>query len=308
MAVGKLPLGKLYMLVSVVYLILGAYWTFGILLPAKNVVLLHHLMGGVVGLKMVSVLFLSIDFHFQNIVGHAGGWTVAFYVVNFVKGISMFCIVVLIGTGWQFLKPFLSEKDKQIFMFVIPLQVLDNIALVVIDETIPGMRGWEAWKTVFRVVDLFCCVAILVPIVWSIKHLRDAAQASGKVARNLLKLQMFRQYYLVVVSYIYFTRIIVYLFDATLPFNLVWISDFAVEAATIAFFVSTGYRFMPTTEADNPILKLDSDDEVELNEMGEVDIEATVEKKALLEQEADAQTAALAANIAASKREFTADL
>lgn len=52
---------------------------------AHSVFLLHHLMAGVVLLKMVSVLFLSLDFHFQNIVGHPGGWTVAFYVVNFIK-------------------------------------------------------------------------------------------------------------------------------------------------------------------------------------------------------------------------------
>ncbi len=109
LSLGKLPLGKFYMVDAVVYLALALYWSFGILhgthtstqidvrsesltfthihicAGAQSVFLLHHLMAGVVLLKMVSVLFLSLDFHFQNIVGHPGGWTVAFYVVNFIK-------------------------------------------------------------------------------------------------------------------------------------------------------------------------------------------------------------------------------
>ena len=36
------------------------------------------------------------------------------------------------------------------------------------------------WKDVFRIVDILCCGAILIPIIWSIKHLREAAQIDGK--------------------------------------------------------------------------------------------------------------------------------
>lgn len=276
--IGKIPLGKFYMVAAIVYLALVLIWVFGVLTGSTKTLLLHHLMTGVVLVKMTSVLFLSLDYHYQNIVGHPGGWTVAYYVVNFAKGISIFCIVALIGSGWQLVKPFLSEKDKQIFLFVLPLQILDNIALVILDENLPGMQGWEAWKNVFRLVDIICCGAVIIPIVWSIKHLRDAAQASGKASRNLHKLQLFREYYLLVVAYIYFTRIIVYLFDASLPYNYVWISDVSTEMATVAFFVITGYKFIP--EQSNPILKVDSDDEgIEMTEEGTVDFEAVAAKR-----------------------------
>lgn len=40
-------------------------------------------------------------------------------------------------------------------------------------------------------------------------------------ARNLVRLKRFRKFYLLVVTYIYFTRIIVYLLNATLPFEMV---------------------------------------------------------------------------------------
>ena len=64
---------------------------------------------------------------------------------------------------------------------------------------------------ILHLVDIVCCCAILFPIVWSIKHLREASQTDGKAARSLHKLTLFRQFYVMVVSYIYFTRIVVYL-------------------------------------------------------------------------------------------------
>lgn len=54
-------------------------------------------------------------------------------------------------------------------------------------------------------------------------------QTDGKAARNLLKLQLFRQFYVMVVIYIYFTRIVVYLLRSTMPYQYVWLSDGAGE-------------------------------------------------------------------------------
>ena len=70
---------------------------------------------------------------------------------------------------------------------------------------------------ILHLVDIICCCAILFPIVWSIKHLREASQTDGKAARSLHKLTLFRQFYVMVVSYIYFTRIVVYLLRRRAP-------------------------------------------------------------------------------------------
>ena len=49
--------------------------------------------------------------------------------------VLLFTVIILIGTGWSFLKSFLQEKEKKVLMIVIPLQVLANLASVVIGET-----------------------------------------------------------------------------------------------------------------------------------------------------------------------------
>jgi hypothetical protein len=41
----------------------------------------------------------------------------------------LFITILLVGTGWTFIKHILSEKDKKIFMIVIPLQVSELITL-----------------------------------------------------------------------------------------------------------------------------------------------------------------------------------
>jgi len=211
-------------------------------------------------LKALSVFFQMMDVHYVKTTGSANGWNIVYYLFAGARGVMMFVIIALIGTGWAFLKPFLSDKDKKIFLVVIPLQILDNIALVVMDEASPGSQEWDTWRTIFKLVDLICCGAILVPIIWSIKHLREAADVDGKAATSLNKLQLFRQFYLMVVSYVYFTRILVYMVDMTLPFQLSWLATVLSEGATLAFIIVTGYKFRP--QEKNPYTHVD---EVELS-------------------------------------------
>ena len=56
----------------------------------------------------------------------------------------IFTLIVLIGIGWLFLKPYLQGKEKKFLIVFIPLHVLANIATVVIDETRPYAKDWLA--------------------------------------------------------------------------------------------------------------------------------------------------------------------
>lgn len=150
-------------------------------------------------------------------------------------------------------------------MIVIPLQVLDNVALIIIEESESGWRNYTFWVQTFVFIDLICCAAIILPVVWSIRHLHEASRTDGKAAFNLEKLRIFRQFYILVIAYIYLTRIIKYLVIFTVPFQYAWLVVVVEEAGTWLFFVVTGGKFRPAP--NNPYLKLSqSDDETEMEE------------------------------------------
>lgn len=265
--VGLDPIPTVYGLFSAAYAVMFFVWIFGFMRgPGKVVNKVHHLMTILIALKFFSMLFYGIEQHNVRIKGVPGkGLEITYLIFAVLKTLFFFVIVTLIGTGWSFFKPFLSDKDKKIIMVVVPLQILDNIAMVIVDEAAPGSVGWFTWKDIFRLVDIICCGAVLIPIIWSIKHLREASQIDGKAARNLQKLRLFRQFYLIVVSYIYFTRIIIYLLDATLQYDLIYLGEVFTELATLSFFLVVGYKFRPVQ--NNPYFNMEEEDAARMEEM-----------------------------------------
>ncbi|EPS70872.1 seven transmembrane receptor [Genlisea aurea] len=259
LSAGKTVLPRVYFLLSMVYFALGFTWISVLYKKRATVFRIHFFMLAVVFLKALNLLCEAEDKSYIKRTGSAHGWDVLFYIFSFLKGITLFTLIVLIGTGWSFLKPFLQDKEKKVLMIVIPLQVVANIAQVVIDETGPFGQDWVTWKQVFLLVDVVCCCAVLFPIVWSIKNLREAARTDGKAAVNLMKLTLFRQYYIVVICYIYFTRVVVYALETITSYRYLWTSVVAGELATLAFYVFTGYKFKP--EAHNPYFVVDDDEE-----------------------------------------------
>lgn len=259
LSAGKTILPRAYFLLSLVYFGLIGFWLWILHKKRLTVFRIHFFMLAVLILKAVNLLCEAEDKSFIKKTGSAHGWDVLFYIFSFLKGISLFTLIVLIGTGWSFLKPYLQDKEKKVLMVVIPLQVVSNIAQIVIDETGPFGQDWATWKQVFLLVDVICCCAVLFPIVWSIKNLREAARTDGKAAVNLMKLTLFRQYYVVVICYIYFTRVVVYALEIITSYRYLWTSVVAAELATLAFYVFTGYKFKP--EAHNPYFAIDDEEE-----------------------------------------------
>lgn len=259
LSAGKTVLPRVYFLFSLIYFVLAGLWVYFLYKKRLTAFKIHFFMLAVLILKGLNLLCEAEDKSYIKRTGSAHGWDVLFYIFSFLKGISLFTLIVLIGTGWSFLKPYLQDKEKKVLMIVIPLQVVANIAQVVIDETGPFSQDWFTWKQVFLLVDVVCCCAVLFPIVWSIKNLREAARTDGKAAVNLMKLTLFRQYYIVVICYIYFTRVVVYALETITSYKYLWTSVVAAELATLAFYVFTGYKFRP--EAHNPYFAIDDEEE-----------------------------------------------
>ncbi|KAK9816823.1 hypothetical protein WJX72_005424 [[Myrmecia] bisecta] len=258
LSVGEGTLPTMYMVLFVLFCMSAALWSAVVVKARANAHRIHIFMIILVAFKSLTLLSQAGMYHLIRIHGHPEGWNIAFYVFTFMRGILFFSVVVLVGTGWSYMKPLLAEKEKRILMVVIPLQVFAEVAIIILDENTPASRSWFTWRDILHLVDIICCCAILFPIVWSIKHLREASQSDGKAARSLVKLTLFRQFYVMVVSYIYFTRIVVYLLKSTMPFQYVWISDAAGELATLAFYVMTGLKFRP--HANNPYFLVNDSD------------------------------------------------
>lgn len=260
LSAGEMPLPALYFMMSILFFLSGCFWIF-ILVKSKHTVFkIHYLMAALVYLKSLSLLFHAVNYHFIETKGeHVAAWAILYYIAHLLKGSVLFITIVLIGTGWTFIKHLLSERDKKIFMIVIPLQVLANVVKIIIEESEEGDVEHKTWLDVFMLVDLLCCGAILFPVVWSIRYLQEAAYIDGKAAINLRKLKLFRHFYILIVCYIYFTRIIIFLLQMTVSFQYEWLDEMFREMVTYVFFVLTGYKFRPASA--NPYFQLGQDEE-----------------------------------------------
>jgi len=183
----------------------------------------------------------------------------------------LFISLALIGMGFAFIKHVLSYNEKLVLMTVVPLQILANVAYIIIDSSEEAELNYGTWKKILIFVDLLCCGAIIFPVMWSIRHLQQATERSdNKTTLVLSQLKLFRHFYILVVVYIYITRIALKFMEVVLPFQLAWCTNFMDEIATIAFFLITGWNFRPYIS--NPYYKVvEEDDEMEMESMIESD-------------------------------------
>ncbi|GAB5580217.1 protein GPR107 isoform X1 [Prionailurus iriomotensis] len=272
LSAGEIPLPKLYISMAFFFFLSGTIWIHILRKRRNDVFKIHWLMAALPFTKSLSLVFHAIDYHYISSQGFPiEGWAVVYYITHLLKGALLFITIALIGTGWAFIKHILSDKDKKIFMIVIPLQVLANVAYIIIESTEEGTTEYGLWKDSLFLVDLLCCGAILFPVVWSwgsIRHLQEASATDGKAAINLAKLKLFRHYYVLIVCYIYFTRIIAFLLKLAVPFQWKWLYQLLDEMATLVFFVLTGCKFRPAS--DNPYLQLSQEDDLEMESVDDV--------------------------------------
>lgn len=268
LSAGEMPLPALYFMMAVLFFISSCFWIF--ILRKSNradVYKTHYMMAALGLMKALSLLFHGINYHVIEVNGfHIEAWAILFYITHLMKGALLFVTIIMLGTGWTFIKHVLADRDKKLFMIVIPLQLLANVAQIILEESEEGDLVHTTWREMLYLLDLICCGAILFPVVWSIRHLQDASETDGKAAMNLKKLKLFRHFYIMIVCYIYFTRIVVYLLQIMVPFQYEWLDDMFREMATYVFFAVTAYKFRPADS--NPYFQVPlSDDEQEMDEV-----------------------------------------
>jgi len=262
LSAGTMTMPQMYLVLSVMYFLIGCIWVNFISRQRDNSLKIHYLMTVLVFAKASSLLFHGINYHNIALYGQpVVTWAYLYYATRSLKGALFFITLALIGSGWSFIKHILSEKDKKIILVVVGLQVVAHVAEIFSDESTEGEVANQIWAEVCSMVDLFSCVAILFPISWSIKHLEEASRIDGKAAINLKKLELFKRFYIISTIYIYLTRIATFLFLAMLSYRHSWLAELVYELATLIYFIITGYYFQP--QPTNPYLLLSSDTDLD---------------------------------------------
>ncbi|KAJ7972490.1 Transmembrane receptor [Quillaja saponaria] len=264
LSAGQTRLPSLYFVFSLAYFAFLGFWAYTCYTNKRSVHRIHLLMSGLLLIKALNLICAAEDKHYVKVTGTPHGWDVLFYIFQFIRVVLLFTVIILVGTGWSFLKPFLQEREKKVLMIVIPLQVLANVASVVIGETGPFIKDWVTWNQIFLLVDIICCCAIIFPIVWSIRSLRETSKTDGKAARNLAKLTLFRQFYIVVIGYLYFTRIVVFALRTIAAYKYQWVSNAAEEIASLAFYMLMFYMFRPVEKNEYFVLDEEEEEAAEL--------------------------------------------
>ncbi|KAM0904252.1 hypothetical protein ACQ4PT_018133 [Festuca glaucescens] len=110
--VGLLPLPGIFAVASAVYFAFLAAWVFVCVRQRATAERIHAVMGALLLFKALKLACAAEDSCYVERTGTAHGWDVAFYVFGFFKGILLFTVIVLIGTGWSFLKPYLQVRTR----------------------------------------------------------------------------------------------------------------------------------------------------------------------------------------------------
>jgi hypothetical protein len=245
LSAGQTQLPLLFYLFFFIYLFFFVFWVYICYINKRSIHRIHMLMAVLLLTKGLNLMCAAEHKHYVKITGLSHGWNVLFYIFQFIRIILLFTVIVLIGAGWSFLKPYLQDREKKVLMIVIPLQVLANLISFVIGDTNPYMKNWVTWNQVFFLVDITCCCAIIFPIVWSIRSLRETSKMDGEVSSNLAKLTLFKQFYIVIIGYLCLTRIIVFVLRTIVAYDYQWMSNAAEETGSFAFFIVMFYMFRP---------------------------------------------------------------
>ncbi|KAF9434953.1 hypothetical protein BGZ76_007128, partial [Entomortierella beljakovae] len=180
LSAGDIPLPKVYAASAVAYFAASVLWLSMLLKKDAKVFWPHKLMFVLAVMIGIQKTFQAIKVHYMGTGVDSEGWTIMFYIFAFLKGSLSILIITLIASGWMFIKPFLSQKDKKIILVIIPLQILSNVASTISNETAIGSINWSFWTQVFPMVDLLSCLVILGVIVQTQKHLGEAVETEGK--------------------------------------------------------------------------------------------------------------------------------
>ncbi|KAJ6241483.1 hypothetical protein M0813_23270 [Anaeramoeba flamelloides] len=264
LSAGQLPLPTIYLLFFVLYLSLNIVWLKFLKKKNAKVYKLQWFMSVLLISKTLSILCKSFEYHSLSTTGDQNGANIPFYVFHLLKGVLLFVVILVVVTGWSFIQNALTPRDKKLFFVIILCQVVVNIASIILDRRDPNSRGWFRGSQLLRYTDMLCIMWILYRMSDTIVKLKTITSTDNvKNTRNIEKLTIVKEFYIITFVYIYFTRIVCDVLEEIVPFEWTWVVNLFEELSAIIFYYYVGFRFRPIPENPYQRLRNESDNEEE---------------------------------------------
>lgn len=260
LSAGESALPTILISLSCAFLVASFVWLGYMISHKANIFKIHYLMLALVFLKACSTFSLAMRYHTLKYQGKPDEtWQIFYYIFRFIRTGLFFVAIAILAAGFTYIKSYLSSREKKVLILILVLQILSNSANVVYDEEEEGDKMYIQWKQINKLVNIISCGIVLVMTMWSINHLRDASGTSGKAARALSKLKLFKSFYVTLFFYVFYSEFFIDLLKASLPYKNEWVGRFMEDVGMLAFFIFIGYKFRPGS--DNPYLQVPQDDE-----------------------------------------------
>ena len=101
-------------------------WCYNLYQHRNNAHRIHYIMTALGTFKVLTLLCECLMYHYIRVTGSPDGWNIVYYMFTMLRGVLLFTVIILIGTGWSYMTPFLGDNNRKILMLVIPLQVQDS--------------------------------------------------------------------------------------------------------------------------------------------------------------------------------------
>mmetsp|Transcript_5161 Transcript_5161/g.11412 ORF Transcript_5161/g.11412 Transcript_5161/m.11412 type:complete len:276 (-) Transcript_5161:621-1448(-) len=94
-------------------------WIWLLIKGGNKVQKIHYMMAVLLVVKTMAMLFESIRYHFIATTGVGHEWSVIYYIFAFLKGLLLFTVILLIGTGWSLVKPYLNDRSSGLLVALV---------------------------------------------------------------------------------------------------------------------------------------------------------------------------------------------
>jgi len=114
LSAGEQPLPKLFFAFSLIFFLASIVWLACLRKYQSDVFKIHYLMLSLLYFKSVALVFHGMNYYFIQQEGtHEEAWAIMYYITHLLKGALLFITIILIGTGWAFIKHILSKGTRK---------------------------------------------------------------------------------------------------------------------------------------------------------------------------------------------------